>query len=183
MEIAQPTSVGTGSYTRKVNVKAGDGIAFTMVQATAAVWNEFSASVDFYGAQTNTFLQRAYLESYAGERTNTPFNAANEYNAFASQSPVPDPPAGQSMFISPGSYFNIGNTLHTVVNTEITNNISGDCRDILIDFAPKLDVISNETAAITADNPRVIARLTNNKVEAREDSYGRTAVSFDWEQA
>ena len=155
----------------KINIRFRQNITFP--------YRPYLVFVDFHEKESGLFLQRALL---AVSQPSGPFNMAN-YAHFYARFPTPELFSGNISFITPGSYFNIGDTLHTVTQTELTNNLHDDCRDINLDFTPKLDVIPAPAPAISWDNPRVIARLTNNKVEAREDSYGRTAVSFDWEQA
>ena len=165
-------------------MEAGERINIRFRQPGAPnPFTSLSMFVDFYEMESGSFLQRALLALASSDRgPYSSFNIAN-YDRMYALFPIPDPPLGAAALITPGSYFNIGDTLHTVTQTELTNNLHDDCRDINLDFTPKLDVIPSPPPAISWDSPRVIARLTNNKVEAREDSYGRTAVSFDWEQA
>ena len=175
-------SIENGHYYNLGIRKTGD-TELTLFVLESAGWENSTQMVDIYteinsgepNEETN-LIQRFYADIQTG------FPYTREFNEQEFLLRVNPPTLNSKVFrksnhdIKIGDQFNIGDTMHKVVQIE-------DDGDLTVDFVPKLDSIPSTIPDVTFDDPKVIARLADSQTNIIEDTNQRKVINFDWEES
>ena len=161
--------------------KTGDR-EITIYALESAGWQSTAQLVDIY-ANTNYgepdnqlhLVQRLYVDIQQTFNPDREFDS-NEFLARVNPASLNTRITPNTSDLQEGDQFNIGDTMHKVVQIE-------DDGDLTVDFVPKLDTIPSTIPDITFDNPRCIARLADSQIDVIENVDKRKSISFDWEQS
>ena len=171
----------TDTYVNLVFRKTGDR-EITIYALESAGWQSTAQLVDIY-ANTNYgepdnqlhLVQRLFVDIQQTFNPDREFDS-NEFLARVNPASLNTRITPNTIDLQEGDQFNIGDTMHKVVQIE-------DDGDLTVDFVPKLDAIPSSIPDITFDNPRCIARLADSQTNIIEDTNQRKVINFDWEQS
>ena len=161
--------------------KTGDR-EITIYALESAGWQSTAQLVDIY-ANTNFgesdnqlhLIQRFYVDIQQTFNPDREFDS-NEFLARVNPASLNTRITPNIIDLQEGDQFNIGDTMHKVVQIE-------DDGDLTVDFVPKLDSIPSTIPDVTFDDPKVIARLADSQTNIIEDTNQRKVINFDWEES